>query len=113
MESESLRLLFRFPRVSCAFASAPKEMEVTSSKVSGQVSVSVSVLVSDCKRVTKFCLIGVVYDRRNYFLRVRTQFQLDSFDTAAAGTPRPRTTRRMGDHLRNQAFRNRIPAVLS
>lgn len=60
MESESLRLLFRFPRVSCAFASAPKEIEVASPKVSGDVSVSVSVLLSDWKRGYK-----ILSDRRD------------------------------------------------
>lgn len=42
MGSESPRLRLRFPRDSCAFASAPNEIEVTSSKVSGELSVSMS-----------------------------------------------------------------------
>lgn len=47
MKSESPRLPLRFPRDSCAFASAPKDMEFTSSKVSGEVSVSESGSESD------------------------------------------------------------------
>lgn len=43
MRAESPRFRLRFPRDSCALASAPKEMEFTSSKVSGEVSVSESV----------------------------------------------------------------------
>lgn len=47
MGADSPRLRFRFPRDSCAFASAPKDMEFTSSKLSGEVSVSESMSEPD------------------------------------------------------------------